>query len=93
MNYNEPTRRMEEELARLRLVEEEHEPGRDNDEVEEFEEDYWLCLVGKALTNSDEHFLSLRNVLAKIWHSIEGVTISELEDKRVLFRFYNEIDL
>lgn len=84
---------MEEELTRLRLADEEDEPIHDHDEVEEIEEDFQLWLVGKALTNSFIHFLSLRNVLAKIWHPIEGVTISELKDKRVLFRFYNEIDL
>ncbi|MBA0794248.1 hypothetical protein Gohar_018598 [Gossypium harknessii] len=47
----------------------------------------------KALTNSVVHFPSLRNVFAEFWHPIEGVTISEIEDKRIFFRFYNELDL
>lgn len=67
---------MEEELARLRLADEKNDSVCDQDEVEEIEEDFRLCLVGSALTNSAVHFLSLRNVLEKIWHPIEGVTKS-----------------
>lgn len=63
---------MEADLARLRLANEENEPVRDHDEVQEVDEDFRLCLVGKARTNSAVHFPSLRNVLDEIWHPIEG---------------------
>lgn len=75
------------------LAKEEYEPIRDQDEIKEIEDVFRLCLVGKALKNSIVHFPSLRIVLAELWHPIEGVTILELDDKRILFQFYNEVDL
>lgn len=53
-------------MVRLRLIDEENESVRDLDKKEEVEEDFWLCLVGKALTNNAVHFPSLRNVLAEV---------------------------
>ncbi|KAK5824816.1 hypothetical protein PVK06_019600 [Gossypium arboreum] len=35
----------------------------------------------------------MRNILAELWHPLEGVSITEIEEKRIMFRFYNEIDL
>ncbi|MBA0750811.1 hypothetical protein Gogos_002196 [Gossypium gossypioides] len=39
------------------------------------------------------NFPSLRNTLANLWHPLGGATISDIGDKRILFRFYYEIDL
>ncbi|MBA0601412.1 hypothetical protein Gorai_004589 [Gossypium raimondii] len=39
------------------------------------------------------NFPSLRNTLADLWHPLGGATISDIGDKRILFRFYYEIDL
>lgn len=39
------------------------------------------------------HFSALKNTLADLWHPLRGVSIMELEDKQILFRFYCEIDL
>ncbi|MBA0693825.1 hypothetical protein Goari_004171 [Gossypium aridum] len=36
------------------------------------------------------HFPSMRNLLANLWHPIEGIFITEIEDKRILFKFYNK---
>lgn len=80
-------------MARLRLVAEKNKSVRDLGKKEEVEEDFKLCLVGKALTNSAVHFPSLMNVMAELWYPIKGVTITKIEDKRILFGFYNEIDL
>lgn len=41
---------MEEELTRLKLVDEEDDPVQDNDEVEDIEDDFNQCLVGIVLT-------------------------------------------
>lgn len=84
---------IEEDLARLNIKDEEDEPVVDQFDEEDDEDDFSMCLVKRFLTNRAVHFPSLRNILAKIWHPIEGVTITELEEKRILFRFYNELDI
>ncbi|MBA0749089.1 hypothetical protein Gogos_003050 [Gossypium gossypioides] len=70
---------IEEELANLNIVDE--------------EEDYKLCLVGRVLTDSMVHFLSMRNTLVDLWHPLEGVSITDIMEKGSLFQFYYEIDL
>lgn len=52
---------MEEEFANLSTVDEEDDPVHDQEEEDEFN----LCLVGKALTNSAIHFPSMRSMLAE----------------------------
>ncbi|MBA0689170.1 hypothetical protein Goari_006909 [Gossypium aridum] len=84
---------MEEELANLNIVVEEEEPVQTLEEKDTIEEEYNLCLVGRVLTNSVVHFPSIRNILAKLWHPLEGISITEIEEKRILFRFYHKIDL
>ncbi|MBA0573545.1 hypothetical protein Golob_000815 [Gossypium lobatum] len=82
---------MEDELANLNLEYEEEEAiyGQEEEKIEEFR----YCLVGRVFTESAIHFPSMKNVLAELWHPIERVAITEIEDKRILFRFYNEIDI
>ncbi|MBA0814597.1 hypothetical protein Gohar_020415 [Gossypium harknessii] len=84
---------MEEDLANLNISEEEEAPLWGQGNVDVIEEGYRLCLVGKVLTDSVVHFLSTRNTLADLWHILEGVAISDIEEKSYLFRFYYEIDL
>ncbi|MBA0754853.1 hypothetical protein Gogos_019956, partial [Gossypium gossypioides] len=69
-------------------------------EEEAFEEDaavvdqnLHLCLVGRCLTDSIVHFPSLRNTMADLWHSIRGISISDLGDRRFLFQFFHEVDI
>ncbi|MBA0584113.1 hypothetical protein Gorai_014941 [Gossypium raimondii] len=83
---------MEDELANLNLANEEEDPVQGQEDDEENEEDFSLCMVGRVLTDSAVHFSSMRNILAELWHLIEWVTISKIEN-RILFHFYNEIDL
>lgn len=86
---NLPPVMMEEDLAHLSIEdEEEEELVVEQIDKEAKEDEFLLCLVGRALTNGALHFPSLKNILAEIWHPIEGVTITELEGKRILFRFY-----
>lgn len=56
-------------------------------------EDYSFCLVGRVLMDNVVHFRSMRNVLAYLWHPLRGVSITEIGETRVLFHFYNKIDL
>ncbi|MBA0729681.1 hypothetical protein Golax_022852 [Gossypium laxum] len=55
--------------------------------------EYGLCLVGQVLTDSIVNFPSLKNTLADLWHPLREVSIMEIEDKYILFRFYSKIDL
>ncbi|MBA0817329.1 hypothetical protein Gohar_028232 [Gossypium harknessii] len=57
------------------------------------DEDHQFCLVGKALTGCVIHFLSLKRTLADLWHPIGGIIISDLGDKRCLFRFFYKVDI
>ncbi|MFQ6648011.1 hypothetical protein Gotur_021626 [Gossypium turneri] len=72
---------MEEDLANLNISEEEEAPLWGQGNVDVIEEGYRLCLVGKVLTDSVVHFLSTRNTLADLWHILEGVAISDIEEK------------
>ncbi|KAH1039097.1 hypothetical protein J1N35_040840 [Gossypium stocksii] len=71
---------MEEEMAKLNITKEEEELVCDHRKEEESEDKFNLCFVGKVLTNSVVHFPSIRFVLAKLWHPIEGASIIEIED-------------
>ncbi|MBA0676459.1 hypothetical protein Goari_017935, partial [Gossypium aridum] len=84
---------MEEELENLNIVDEEEQPIHNQEEEEENEDDFNLCLVGKVLTSSAVHFLLMRNILAELWHPMEGISITEIEEKRSMFRFFNKLDL
>ncbi|KAH1108734.1 hypothetical protein J1N35_012502 [Gossypium stocksii] len=81
------------DLANLNITDEEEDPmvvlGDDSADAHLYD----LCLVGRVLTDSVVNFPSLRNTLADLWHPLKGVSITVLEDKRILFRFYCEIDL
>ncbi|XP_017628694.1 uncharacterized protein At4g02000-like [Gossypium arboreum] len=54
---------------------------------------YDLCLVGRVLKDSVVNFPSVKNTPTDLWHPLRGVAISELEGKRILFKFYSEVDL
>ncbi|MBA0591183.1 hypothetical protein Gorai_019868 [Gossypium raimondii] len=80
---------MEDDLANLRLVdEEEYAIQEDAAAVESISH---FFLVGRCLTNSVVHFPSLRNTMADIWHHIGGICITDLGEKRYLFQFFNEV--
>ncbi|KAH1083205.1 hypothetical protein J1N35_022966 [Gossypium stocksii] len=83
---------MEENFGNLNIDEDEEIPVRFTEEDVDFVEDYSWCLVGQVLTESIVHFMSMRNTLANLWHPLRGISITNIGDKRGLFRFYNEID-
>ncbi|KAG8498955.1 hypothetical protein CXB51_005330 [Gossypium anomalum] len=84
---------MEDDLANLNLNDQEDDPVTGQEEDDEGEYEFQFCLIGRVLKESLVHFTSLRNVLSELWHPIERVTISKIEEKRILFCFYNKIDL
>ncbi|MBA0777488.1 hypothetical protein Gotri_005501 [Gossypium trilobum] len=81
---------MEEELANLNNADDDEELVQAFDDEDYAEEDFNICLVGRVLMDSIVHFPSMRNFLANLWHPIEGIFITEIEDKRILFKFYNK---
>ncbi|MBA0635815.1 hypothetical protein Godav_025038, partial [Gossypium davidsonii] len=54
---------------------------------------YEFYLVGYFLTESVINFQAIRNIMANIWHPLRGFVISNLREKRFLFRFYHELDI
>lgn len=52
-----------------------------------------LCLVRCFLTTNVVNFEAMRNSMANLWHPFGGVTISDLGEKRFLFRFFYEVDI
>ncbi|MBA0679851.1 hypothetical protein Goari_011597 [Gossypium aridum] len=81
---------MEDELENLILVDEEVEAFQEESELEE---DFKFCLVRSCLTDSVVHFSSLRNTLAGLWYPIDGISITNLGEKHVLFQFFYEVDV
>ncbi|MBA0555996.1 hypothetical protein Golob_026139, partial [Gossypium lobatum] len=82
---------MEEELANLNIVDDEEISVQAVED--EVGTNYSMCMVGRVLTDSVVHFPSIRNMLANLWHPLGGISITDIGKKRVLFRFYNMIDL
>ncbi|MBA0723485.1 hypothetical protein Golax_004062, partial [Gossypium laxum] len=56
----------------------ERDPNKEDDE-------YWFCLVGKALTDCVIHFPSLKRTLVDLCHPLRGVIISYLGEKQYIF--------
>ncbi|KAH1122442.1 hypothetical protein J1N35_005602 [Gossypium stocksii] len=81
------------ELADLNLLDEEEELLVVLNENGADEKLFDFCLVGRVLTESVVNFGALKNTLAYLWHPLRGVSITEMENKRILFRFYCEVDL
>ncbi|MBA0548232.1 hypothetical protein Golob_019342, partial [Gossypium lobatum] len=52
-----------------------------------------FCLIGCFLTASVIHFPAIRSSMANLWHPVKGVQISNLGEKRFLFRFFHKMDL
>ncbi|MBA0730284.1 hypothetical protein Golax_020588 [Gossypium laxum] len=81
------------DLANLNIMDEEEDPLVVIEDDISADTEYGLCLVGRVFTDSIVNFLSLKNTLADLWHPLRGVSIMEIEDKCILFRYYSEIDL
>ncbi|MBA0552070.1 hypothetical protein Golob_022912 [Gossypium lobatum] len=62
-----------------------------NDEVPGF--DMGLCLVGCFLMASVVNFEAMRNSMANLRHFLGGVAISDLGEKKFLFRFFSKVDI
>ncbi|KAL4361617.1 hypothetical protein GQ457_04G018150 [Hibiscus cannabinus] len=56
-------------------------------------DEYNLCLIGRFLTSSVIHLLSMRNTLVDVWHPLRGVSIIDIGDKMICFKFYHEVDM
>ncbi|KAK5793155.1 hypothetical protein PVK06_034292 [Gossypium arboreum] len=76
---------MEEDLANLKLLDEEEEAFQE--EAVLMDRSYQFCLVGQCLTDSVVHFSSLHNTMADLWHPIGGICITDLRDKKEVLGF------
>lgn len=63
---------MEDECTNLNLTNDD-EDMMEGERIEDDEEDeFELCLVGRVLTESVVHFLSMRRTMAELWHPVGG---------------------
>ncbi|CAN1240080.1 hypothetical protein LINGRAPRIM_LOCUS2595 [Linum grandiflorum] len=86
---------MEARLRTLTLAEEEEHVGEvdGSDPTESIDEDLNLYLVGRFLTELVFNFDLIKERLVEIWRPKSGLTVTELADRRLLFRFYHRLDL
>lgn len=87
---------MESALADLRL-EDEEETGETvawemAQESEVHNKQSYFLLVDCFLTTTIVNFQSMRSVMVNLWHPTGGVMITNIGEKRFLFRFYCEVD-
>ncbi|KAF4354122.1 hypothetical protein G4B88_017007 [Cannabis sativa] len=64
----------------------------DGDETEPDLDDRW-CLIGRLLTSKVSDFLVFQNIMADLWKPGKGMYVKILEQNRLLFQFYHEIDI
>ncbi|MBA0735304.1 hypothetical protein Gogos_019165 [Gossypium gossypioides] len=83
---------MEADTVNMSLEDEEEESIPCERELNNDDEDRWICLVGRALIDCVIHFLPLKRTMADLWHPL-GVIITYLGGKRYLFRVFYEVDI
>ncbi|MBA0797377.1 hypothetical protein Gohar_008086 [Gossypium harknessii] len=84
---------MENELSGLSLEDKEEEILQAQKESDSAAAVFEFCLVGCFLTASVIHFPAMRSTMTNLWHPVRGVQISDLEEKRFLFRFFHKMDM
>ncbi|GMI85726.1 hypothetical protein HRI_002241900 [Hibiscus trionum] len=84
---------MDADLASLSIDDGEEEALEIPTEIGEVVDEYELCLIGRFLTSSVIHFLAMRNTLVDLWRPLGGISITDLGEKRICFRFYHEVDM
>ncbi|MBA0755253.1 hypothetical protein Gogos_005642 [Gossypium gossypioides] len=80
-------------IAELQIEDNEEEASNVHEDGDLDNHKYEFCLVGYFLIASVINFQAMRNTMANIWHPLRGVVISDLGEKRFLFRFYHELDI
>ncbi|MBA0614468.1 hypothetical protein Godav_014763 [Gossypium davidsonii] len=83
---------MEDSIVNLKIHDRVEEVWAVEEDVDE-EVDHDYCLVGCFLTTRMVNFQAMKNTLVNVWHLIGGVVISDLDEKRFLFKFYHEVDI
>ncbi|CAN1243398.1 hypothetical protein LINPERPRIM_LOCUS5673 [Linum perenne] len=54
---------------------------------------YSMCAVGTFITSKQYNFNVMKNRMAIVWQPGRGISIEDLGNRLVLFRFYSKIDL
>ncbi|CAN0825910.1 hypothetical protein LINGRAHAP2_LOCUS534 [Linum grandiflorum] len=86
---------IEQDLGLLSLEGDEGDGGTEIPELDALEEEdtYELCVVGEICTDKEVNFELFRNHMADLRRPFRGMRIEELEDHRILFRFFHMLDL
>lgn len=80
---------MEDDLANLNHEDEEEEAFREDPK----DIDLQFYLEGTYLMKSTVYFPSLRNTMPDLWHPIRGIMISDLGERRFIFKFFLAVDI
>ncbi|MBA0796005.1 hypothetical protein Gohar_006816 [Gossypium harknessii] len=83
---------MENDLATLRITEEEDNVIQLLGPLIGRTSLYEFCFVGCFVTTSVIHFPDMNNTLANLWHPLGGIQITDLREKWFLFCFFNCVD-
>lgn len=78
---------MEEGIANLNIEDEEEDALHER--APNIKAEFQLCLVGRCLTDNVVNFASLKRTLANLWHLLGGITITNLGNKRYIFKFFH----
>ncbi|MBA0576089.1 hypothetical protein Golob_025028 [Gossypium lobatum] len=84
---------MEPKFAGLSLDEEEKEILQAQGDLDLVNNEESLSLVGCFLTASIIHYPAMKSTMANLWHSVRGVQIRDLGEKRYLFKFFHVVDM
>lgn len=64
----------------------------ENDVPEDAEELRW-CLIGRFMTDTSLHFMSMHNTFAAVWKPVKGMFFRDLGQNCYLFQFFHEKDV
>lgn len=80
-------------MANLGIEEEENEVFVLEGDIDESENRYELCLVGRLLTEKNINTRAMKSKIADIWRPTMGLNIKELAQGLFLFQFYRREDM
>lgn len=83
---------METGLADLRIMEAEDDEVQLPSSSAICKSVYEFCFLGCFAIVSVIHFTAMHNTLANVWYPLGCFQITDLGEKRILFRFYNRVD-
>lgn len=86
-------RNIDERMSGLDISNEENEELVLDEEVDECENRFELCLVGKFLTEKNLNVRAMKSKMVDIWKPAMGINIKMLTSGLFLFQFYHKDDM